>query len=77
MDKELQGLEFFQGIFQSAVEGILVVDADGIIIKANPASEELFGYNEDGLIAHNIENLIPNKFKINHKSHREGYIVKP
>ncbi|WP_159023785.1 PAS domain-containing sensor histidine kinase [Formosa sp. L2A11] len=77
MDKGLQGLAFFQGIFQSSVEGILVVDADGIIIKANPASEELFGYIEGGLLAHNIESLIPNKFKINHKSHREGYIVKP
>jgi PAS domain S-box-containing protein len=77
MDKGLQGLAFFQDIFKSSVEGILVVDADGIIIKANPASEELFGYNEGGLFAHNIESLIPNKFKINHKSHREGYNVKP
>ncbi|MCL5129287.1 PAS domain-containing sensor histidine kinase [Algibacter sp. L4_22] len=77
MDKELQGLEFFQDIFQSSVEGILVVDSDGIIIKANPASEELFGYKTRELITQKVENLIPNKFKINTKSHREGYIVKP
>ncbi|MBQ0787801.1 MAG: PAS domain S-box protein [Oceanihabitans sp.] len=77
MDTGLQGLAFFQGIFQYSVEGILVVDADGIIIKANPASEELFGYNEGELLSHNIESLVPNKFKINHKSHRERYNVKP
>ncbi|GGX11125.1 hypothetical protein GCM10007384_11130 [Aquimarina muelleri] len=58
------------------MEGILVVDADGIIIKANPASEQLFGYKEGELIAQKIESLIPNKFKKKHKSYREGSIVK-
>lgn len=77
MSKHLQEIELFQGIFQSCVEGILVVDADGIIIKANPASEHLFGYKAGALIGQTIENLIPNKFKEKHKSHREGYIVKP
>lgn len=77
MSKELQDIELFQGIFQSSVEGILVVGANGIIIKANPASEQLFGYKEGDLIAQKVERLIPNKFKKKHKSHREGYKVKP
>ena len=32
------------GIFNSSIKGIIVVDANGIIIKANLASEQLFGY---------------------------------
>lgn len=63
MDRELQGLKFFQGVFQSSLEGILVVDIDGIIIKANPASEQLFGYNTGELISQKVESLIPDKFK--------------
>ncbi|EPR72343.1 sensor histidine kinase [Winogradskyella psychrotolerans RS-3] len=77
MSKELQDIELFQGIFQSSVEGIIVVDANGIIIKANPASEQLFGYQSGKLITQKVEHLIPNKFKKKHKGHREGYIVKP
>lgn len=77
MNKDLQDIELFQGIFQSSVEGILVVSADGIIIKANPASEQLFGYKERELILKKVESLIPNKFKEKHKSHREKYVVKP
>jgi hypothetical protein len=36
MDKGLQGLAFFLDIFKPSVEGILVVNADGILMKANP-----------------------------------------
>ncbi|WP_452228081.1 PAS domain-containing sensor histidine kinase [Lacinutrix sp. MEBiC02404] len=77
MNKKLQDTDLFKSIFQSSVEGILVVDADGFIIKANPASEQLFGYNEGELIHQKVESLIPKKFKKNHQSHREGYIAKP
>ena len=77
MGKELQDIDLFQSIFQSSVEGILVVDVDGIIIKANPASEELFGYDAGELIEQKVESLMPKKFKKNHQSHRKGYVAKP
>ncbi|UAM98161.1 PAS domain S-box protein [Polaribacter litorisediminis] len=79
MNKELQDIEIelFKNIFQSSVEGILVVDANGCIIKANLASAKLFGYDLDELENQEIEILIPNKFKKIHQNHREGYITKP
>ncbi|TXD48629.1 PAS domain-containing sensor histidine kinase [Polaribacter sp. IC073] len=77
MSNQLQDIDLFKSIFQSSVEGILVVDVEGIIIKANPASEKLFDYNKGELINQKVENLIPNKFKKNHQNHREGYIAKP
>lgn len=76
-EKEIQDIALFQGIFQASVEGILVIDTEGIIIKTNPASEKLFGYNSGELIAQKIENLIPNKFKKKHKNHRKEYSIKP
>lgn len=63
MDKKTEDTDLFQSIFESSVEGILVVDSAGIIIKANPASEQLFGYDSGELITQKVENLIPKKFK--------------
>lgn len=75
--KELQDIDLFKSIFQSSVEGILVVDAGGTIMKANLASEKLFGYNLGELIDKKVELLIPNNFKKKHKAHREKYVKKP
>ncbi len=40
----------FQKIVQQAADGILVLDADGIVLFANPASEVLLGRSADQLI---------------------------
>jgi len=76
MDK-LKDNDLFKSIFQSSVEGILVINDSGVIIKANPASEYMFGYNKQELIDKTVENLIPNKFKKNHESHRIKYSKNP
>jgi PAS domain S-box-containing protein len=76
-EQEIQDIALFQGIFQASVEGILVVGADGIIIKTNPASEKLFGYTTGELIGQKIENLIPKNLKKKHKSHRKVYSIQP
>lgn len=64
-------LDLFKNIFELSVNGILVVDADGSIIKANPASERLFGYSAGKLIQQKFENRIPNKFKKKHQNNKE------
>nr|WP_321227958.1 PAS domain S-box protein [uncultured Psychroserpens sp.] len=77
MIDELKDNVLFKSIFQSSVEGILVINDSGVIIKANPASEQMFGYNKQELINKTVEDLIPNKFKKNHESHRAKYSKKP
>ena len=74
---DLQDIDLFKNIFQSSLEGIIVVDLEGIIIKANSASENLFGYKAGELIAQKVERLIPDKFKKNHETHREKFKGKP
>ena len=64
-------LDLFKNIFELSVNGILVVDADGSIMKANPASERLFGYSAGKLIQQKFENRIPNKFKKKHQNNKE------
>ena len=77
MSSQLKDNILFKSIFQSSVEGILVIDDAGVIIKANPASQLMFGYNKDELIQKRLEILIPNKFKSNHKSHRIQFSKTP
>ena len=36
--------DLFQNIFEASVEGIIVVNEEGLILTANPACELLFGY---------------------------------
>lgn len=74
---DLQDIDLFKNIFQSSLESIIVVDLEGIIIKANSSSENLFGSKAGELINQKVECLIPDKFKKNHESHREKYKVKP
>jgi PAS domain S-box-containing protein len=59
----LQDIDLFKNIFELSIQGILVVDADGVILKANSASEKLFGYRGGGLLHQKLENCIPKKFK--------------
>lgn len=67
----------FREIFQSSAEGILMVDAQGIIQLANPVSERIFGYNPGALVGKSIEVLLPQKLRHNHVHHREHFNAKP
>jgi PAS domain S-box-containing protein len=58
-----QNIDLFKNIFEVSVNGILVVDVGGVIMKANPASERLFGYKLGELIQQKVADLIPNKFQ--------------
>jgi PAS domain S-box-containing protein len=67
----------FREIFQSSAEGILMVDAGGIIQLANPVSERIFGYDPGGLIGKSIEVLLPHKLRSGHVHHREHFNANP
>lgn len=77
MAVELKEKDLFQSIFESSVEGILVVDNTGLILSSNPAAEHLFGYDPEELINVNLEILIPEKFKKEHIAHREKFNKNP
>lgn len=60
-------------IFESAVEGVLVVDSTGTIRFANPRMEELFGYSQDELVGSPLAILIPNDKKDKHPDLRKSF----
>ncbi|WP_171017333.1 PAS domain S-box protein [Maribacter sp. ACAM166] len=69
--------ELLQRIFDSSIEGILVVDDQGSIIDANASCERIFGYREGELKHKKLDSLLPKKFRKKHKTHRSNYAKKP
>ena len=66
----------FETLFRFATEGILIAGADGVILKANPALNKMFGY-ASGLEGITIETLIPDNLRDAHRDHRTGYQKSP
>lgn len=77
MVDKLKDNKLFQGIFESAVEGILVVGQQGAIIRANPSIEKMFGYGKGELVHKKVEDLIPKTLRKSHKNHRAKYAKQP
>lgn len=67
----------FEALFNSASMGIIVVNGLGEIVMSNHFANNLFGYQEDEIVAEKLEKLIPQRYHHAHVHHREGYIAKP
>ena len=70
-------MESLQALFEFATEGIIISDKSGVIVRANPSSERLFGYEKGELINQKIEILVPNKLSHSHEKHRDNYHNNP
>ena len=66
--------ELYRAIFDSAAQGVLVVDAHGRILMSNGALEALFGYGAGEMHGLMIEDLVPAAKRGSHKAHREGFL---
>lgn len=75
-DKKFQ-MDSLNALFEHATEGIIIADRQGRIVKANPSSERLFGYDHGGLLGKTVEDLIPGRYAEKHKEHRKQYNDKP
>ncbi len=63
MNKSIVDTPVYRAIFESSIEAILIVDKDGVILKANNASCTMFGYGCGELIGKKVEELIPQKIQ--------------
>jgi diguanylate cyclase (GGDEF)-like protein/PAS domain S-box-containing protein len=68
---------FFEKLFTSLPDAIVVVDSGGRILEANPQTELLFGYPCSELLGNRIEMLIPERFRSAHETHRDDYRDQP
>ena len=67
----------YKAVFEASPDGILVVDHEGVIRDANPATARLFAWPRDELVGQKVEVLVPRAVQDIHQDHRRSYMRRP
>ena len=51
--------ERLTALLNTAVDGIIIINGNGIVTDLNPACERLFGYAAEEVIGRNVNMLMP------------------
>jgi len=57
----------------TAVDGVMIIDANGTVQEYNPACEQLFGYRADEVIGRNVKMLMPPPYREEHDEYLHRY----
>jgi PAS domain S-box-containing protein len=69
--------EALKEIFQSMMEGFVVVDQAGTIMLVNPIAEKMFGYDTNELNGKSLEILLPERYRVHHSMFRQSFNSNP
>ncbi len=71
------GLDRFRKLIDMLPEALVMANQRGEVLLVNSRTEQLFGYKREELLGRPVENLIPERLRAAHPSHREGYFAQP
>ncbi|MCJ8148256.1 sensor histidine kinase [Shinella sedimenti] len=60
-------------VIDNAVDGIILIDDRGIILKVNAACTRIFGYGSDDMIGQNVKMLMPDPYHRDHDRYISNY----
>jgi PAS domain S-box-containing protein len=73
-DTELtEAVARMKAVVETAVDGVILIDARGDILMFNPACERLFGYNAQEVIGQNVKTLMPEPYRDEHDRYLTNY----
>lgn len=68
------GSALFQSIWQTVVDGMIVINHLGIIQMVNPATLNIFGYREEELVGENVKILMPQRYSSEHDQYLSNFM---
>jgi two-component system, sensor histidine kinase len=69
--------ELARSALDAAPDAMIILDEDGIVRFANRQVSALFGYTHDEIIGLSVEQLMPERFRSQHVTHRRDYASAP
>jgi two-component system, LuxR family, sensor kinase FixL len=73
-DQDVRAARVLQALVDSAVDGIIVIDAQGRIETFNPAAERLFDYRQEEVVGRNVTMLMPSPYREEHDRYLSQYL---
>jgi PAS domain S-box-containing protein len=64
-----------RAIIDTVVDGIITIDAEGVIASFNPAAERIFGYSAHEVIGKNVSVLTPEPQRSQHDRYLQSYLT--
>jgi two-component system sensor kinase FixL len=62
-------------VVNGAVDGVIVIDAAGVIRTFNLAAASLFGYSPGEIIGQNVKVLMPEPYRSKHDAFLSDYLL--
>ena len=69
--------ELAGALIDSSPDGLLLVDADGVIRVANPVAGKLFGKSQEEFVGSSIDELVPYEYRHSHAQRRADFATAP
>jgi PAS domain S-box-containing protein len=64
-----------RAIIDTAADGIITINARGIIESFNPAAERIFGYDADSVVGKDVRMLMPSPYREQYDAHLARYMT--
>ena len=65
----------WKAVIDSAVDGIIVIDAHGRVEAFNPGAERLFGYSAEQVLGRTVDMLMPSPYREEHDAYLARYLA--
>jgi PAS domain S-box-containing protein len=62
------------GTLESAVDAIISINQQGMIVRCNQAAARVFGYDQDELVGMSIDGLVPARYGVYHQTQISEYL---
>ncbi len=69
----IDGAQRLKAVLDTAVDGIITIDAQGIMQDCNPAASKIFGYSPEEMAGQNVKMLMPSPYHEEHDAYLERY----